>query len=95
MNVVMFGKGFGRPRQVNLSGRSAAAYAFLIAGFLSIVAFTGGYYYSAHTGSGVSFKEAATKFGGDTHRFKEPIIAIVRHPYQVVVEGFMAKEKMS
>ncbi len=60
MNVVIFGKGFGRPRQVNLSGRSAAAYAFLIAGFLSIVAFTGGYYYSAHTGSGVSFIEAAT-----------------------------------
>ena len=60
MNVVMFGNGFGRPRQVNLSGRSAAAYAFLIAGFLSIVAFTGGYYYSAHTGSGVSFNEAAT-----------------------------------
>jgi len=41
-----------------------------------------------------SFKEAATKFGGDTHRFKEPIIAIVRHPFRVVVEGFESKEKM-
>ena len=59
MNVVMFGKGFGRPRQVNLSGRSAAACATLIIGLLGSVAFTGGYFYSAHTGSGVSFNEVA------------------------------------
>ncbi len=60
MNVVIFGQGFGRTRQVNLSGRSAAVYAVLIVGFLSSVAFTGGYIYSAHTGSGVSFNKAAT-----------------------------------
>lgn len=60
MNVVIFGKGFGRPRQVNLSGRSAAIYALLIVGFLGSAAFTGGYLYSAHTGSGVSFNEVAS-----------------------------------
>jgi murein DD-endopeptidase MepM/ murein hydrolase activator NlpD len=57
MNVVIFGKGFGRPRQVNLSGRSAAVYALLIGGFLGTAAFTAGYSYSALTGSGVSFTE--------------------------------------
>ncbi len=60
MNVVIFGKGFGRPRQINLSGRSAAIVALLIVGFLGSAAFTGGYLYSAHTGSGVSFNEVAS-----------------------------------
>jgi hypothetical protein len=60
MNVVIFGKGFGRPRQVNLSGRSAAVYAFLITGFLATLAFAGGYLFSAHTGSGVSFNAVAS-----------------------------------
>ncbi len=60
MNVVIFGKGFGKPRQVNLSGRSAAFFALMIVGFLGIAAFAGGYFYSAHTGSGVSFNEVAS-----------------------------------
>jgi len=60
MNVVIFGKGFGRPRQVNLSGRSAALYALLIVGFLASAAFSAGYLFSAHTGSGVSFNEVAS-----------------------------------
>ena len=59
MNVVIFGKGFGRPRQVNLSGRAAAFYAFVILTFLGALAFAGGYFYSAVTGSGVSFNEVA------------------------------------
>ncbi len=59
MNVVIFGKGFGRPRQVNLSGRTAASYACLILGFLMSLGFAGGYLYSALTGSGVSFRQAA------------------------------------
>ncbi len=60
MNVVIFGNRFGRPRQVNLSGRSAAFYAALIVGFLGAAAFAGGYVFSAHTGSGVSFDEVAS-----------------------------------
>ena len=60
MNVVVFGKGFGRPRQVNLSGKTAAMYASLIIGFLCSLAFAGGYLFSAHTGSGVSFNAVAS-----------------------------------
>ena len=60
MNVVIFGKGFGRPRQLNLSGRSAAVYGLLIVGFFCGLAFAGGYVYSALTGSGVSFNAAAS-----------------------------------
>jgi murein DD-endopeptidase MepM/ murein hydrolase activator NlpD len=60
MNVVIFGKGFGRLLQVNLSGRSASCYALLIVGLLGSVAFAGGYFYSAYTGSGVSFSEVAS-----------------------------------
>jgi murein DD-endopeptidase MepM/ murein hydrolase activator NlpD len=60
MNVVIFGKGFGRPRQLNLSGRSAAVYALLIIGLFCSLAFAGGYLYSALTGSGVSINAAAS-----------------------------------
>ena len=59
MNVVIFGKGFGKTRQINLSGKSATAFALLIVGTLSCAAFAGGYWFSAHTGSGVSFGEMA------------------------------------
>ena len=60
MNVVIFGKGFGKTRQMNLSGRSATAFAVLIVGTLSCAAFAGGYWFSAHTGSGVSLGEVAS-----------------------------------
>lgn len=57
MNVVIFGKGFGKPRQLNLSGRMAAAYAVLSAGVLGGLAFAAGYWYSAETGSGIHQSE--------------------------------------
>lgn len=57
MNVVIFGRGFGGPRQINLSGTTATALAALIAGLLCSAAFYGGYWYSASTGSGVSMTE--------------------------------------
>jgi len=60
MNVVIFGKGFGKPRQINLSGRSAGAMTALIAGMLGSVMFGAGYWYSAQTGSGVSQSEVAS-----------------------------------
>lgn len=60
MNVVIFGKGFGRPRQVNLTGRSATFCTLLVVGLIGSIAFAGGYYYSAHTGSGVSFNQVAS-----------------------------------
>jgi murein DD-endopeptidase MepM/ murein hydrolase activator NlpD len=54
MNVVIFGKGFGKPRQLNLSGSAAVAAAFVLAGTLCCGAFAGGYWYSAQNGSGLS-----------------------------------------
>jgi len=59
MNVVIFGRGFGKTRQINLSGRSASAFALLIIGTLSCAAFAGGYWFSAHNGSGVSLGAVA------------------------------------
>lgn len=60
MNVVIFGKGFGKPRQVNLSGRSASALGLLAIGVLGSIAFAGGYLYSAQNGSGISLAEVAS-----------------------------------
>ena len=60
MNVVIFGKGFGKPRQMNLSGRLAGALLALIAACLGSAMFGVGYWYSAQTGSGVSQFEVAT-----------------------------------
>jgi murein DD-endopeptidase MepM/ murein hydrolase activator NlpD len=57
MNVVIFGRGFGRPRQLNLSGTSIAAVGVLLAGSLSAAAFGIGYWYSAQNGSGVPYSE--------------------------------------
>lgn len=59
MNVVIFGRGFGKSRQLNLSGLSASALALAIVGVMSAAAFAIGYSYSAHTGSGVSTSEVA------------------------------------
>ncbi len=57
MNVVIFGKGFGKPRQINLSGLSGTLVAFVVFGILGAVGFVGGYWYSSYTGSGVSTAE--------------------------------------
>ncbi len=57
MNVVIFGKGFGKPRQINLSGLRGTLVAFAVFGILSAVGFAGGYWYSSYTGSGVSTTE--------------------------------------
>ena len=60
MNVVIFGNGFGKPRQLNLSGRSAGALTAVIFGILGSAMFGAGYWYSAQTGSGISQAEVAT-----------------------------------
>ena len=59
MNVVIFGKGFAKPRQLNLSGLSVGAIAFGLAAIISAAGFAGGYWYSSVTGSGVSMTEVA------------------------------------
>ena len=57
MNVVIFGKGFGKPRQLNLSGGVAVAAVFAVAGCLCCAAFAGGYWYSAQNGTGLTSNE--------------------------------------
>jgi murein DD-endopeptidase MepM/ murein hydrolase activator NlpD len=60
MNVVIFGKGLGKPRQLNLSGLSAGTVAVVVAGIVTALGFAGGYWYSSSTGSGVSSSELVT-----------------------------------
>ena len=57
MNVVIFGKGLGKPRQLSLSGPLAGAAILLVAGVVSALGFAGGYLYSSANGSGVSSQE--------------------------------------
>jgi murein DD-endopeptidase MepM/ murein hydrolase activator NlpD len=59
MNVVIFGKGFGKPRQLNLSGLSAGAFALGLTAVLSAAGFAGGYWFSTMNASGVSVTEVA------------------------------------
>ena len=60
MNVVVFGKGFGAPRQVNFSGRAALGVATLFAGTVAAIAFGAGLWYSSFNATGVSLDEART-----------------------------------
>ncbi|MGB5257707.1 MAG: M23 family metallopeptidase [Woeseiaceae bacterium] len=57
MNVVIFGKGFGKPRQYNLSGLGAGLAIVAVVGIVIGLGFGGGYWYSSKTGSGVSSNE--------------------------------------
>ncbi len=76
MNVVIFGKGLGKPRQVSLSGLSAGLIAFAVTGVLGAMSFTVGYWYSSKTGSGVSVSELAGL--GDELRLQHDSIADIR-----------------
>jgi murein DD-endopeptidase MepM/ murein hydrolase activator NlpD len=59
MNVVIFGKGLGKPRQLSLSGPLALAAVVFIAGIVAAIGFTGGRWHSAWTNSNVSSAELA------------------------------------
>jgi murein DD-endopeptidase MepM/ murein hydrolase activator NlpD len=54
MNVVIFGKGFGKPRQFSLSGAMAGVAVSAVAAVIVGAGFAGGYWYSAKNGSGIS-----------------------------------------
>ncbi len=75
MNVVIFGKGFGKPRQINLSGPSAWVVAIAFVGIVSAAGFTGGYWFSSITGSGVSLTEVAN-LAEQLHRQRDNIDTI-------------------
>ena len=59
MNVVIFGKGFGKPRQLNLSGVKASGFVVACVAVLGACGFAAGYWFSSLTGSGVSMTEVA------------------------------------
>lgn len=75
MNIVIFGKGLGKARQLNLSGARAAGFFVLVIAVLCAAGFTGGYWYSSLTGSGVSFGEVAG-LQEEIHQQRETIDAI-------------------
>jgi murein DD-endopeptidase MepM/ murein hydrolase activator NlpD len=57
MNVVIFGKGFGKTRQLSLSGPMAGLVAGVVALVVVAAGFAGGYWFSSVNGSGVSSDE--------------------------------------
>ena len=57
MNVVIFGKGFGSPRQVNLTGLTAGLSMAVIVGMIVGAGFAAGSWHASRTGSGVSATE--------------------------------------
>jgi len=75
MNLVIFGKGFGKPRQLNLSGFSALGFAVACAGVLAAFGFAGGYWYSTMMGSGISKNEVA-QLSDELHLQRENINTI-------------------
>lgn len=76
MNVVIFGKGLGKPRQLNLSGVTAALSGIAVVGVLALASFAGGFLYSSKTGSGVSTNELVVL--GDEVREQQQTIASIR-----------------
>ena len=77
MNVVIFGKGLGKPRQWNLSGLSAAMIGLAIVVVLGGASFAGGYFYSSFNGSGVSRAQMAQL--SDDLKAQQEEIALIRN----------------
>ncbi|MGI9233423.1 MAG: M23 family metallopeptidase [Woeseiaceae bacterium] len=63
MNIVIFGKGLGKPRQYDLSGVKAGLAVVAVMGIVVALGFGSGYLYSAKTGSGVSTNKLAALTG--------------------------------
>lgn len=59
MNVVIFGKGLGKPRQINLTGVTAGLSVAVIATLVISAGFAAGSWHAEFTGSGVSTDELA------------------------------------
>ena len=63
MNVVVFGRGFGQPRQLNLTGMKAGLGLAVVTAIIIGVGFTAGSLHSTYNGSGVSNDKLATLMG--------------------------------
>ena len=77
MNVVIFGRGYGKPRHLNLAGASAWLSAAVVTGVIVGIGFTAGSWYSRSTGSGVSADELAD-LTGEIQAQRESIDSIRR-----------------
>ncbi len=78
MNIVIFGTGHGRPRQISLSACGIALIAVAVTGILGAVSFAGGYWYSARSGSGVSLSDMQA-LGSELEGQQQHIATIRRH----------------
>jgi murein DD-endopeptidase MepM/ murein hydrolase activator NlpD len=59
MNVVIFGKGFGKPRQINLTGVTTGLSVAAVATLVISAGYAAGSWNASRTGSGVSTDELA------------------------------------
>ncbi len=59
MNVVIFGRGFAKPRQINLSGATASLGVAVAAGIVIAAGYAMGSWHAERTGSGASANELA------------------------------------
>ena len=59
MNLVIFGNGFGAPRQINLSGLKAGLSVATVSALIIGIGFTAGSFHAARNGSGISTAELA------------------------------------
>lgn len=85
MNVVIFGQGLGKPRQLNLSGITASVVAVAVVGLLGAMSFAGGYWYSSKTGSGVSQDELQVL--GEQLQSHQENIALIRNVNEDTLEA--------
>lgn len=75
MNVVIFGKGFGSPRQFHLTGFRAGAAIATIAGLVIGAGFLAGSWYAEKNGAGISTGELE-KLTGELQQQREHIETI-------------------
>ncbi len=89
MNVVIFGHGLGKPRQVNLTGLSAGAIAVVVFALFGMAGFAGGYWYSSMTGSGVSRTEMALL--GDEVKLQQDAIQEIRRDNEDTLDALAVR----
>lgn len=75
MNVVIFGKGFGSPRQINLTGVTAGFAMLVVTAVIISIGFAAGSWQASRTGSGVSTAELKG-LTGELQQQRDSIMAI-------------------
>jgi murein DD-endopeptidase MepM/ murein hydrolase activator NlpD len=89
MNVVIFGKGLGKPLQISLSGFKTGVIAVAIAGVLTTLSFTGGYWYSIKSGSGFSRSELGVL--NTELKDQQDLITSIRQQNEDTIDAFAVR----